>query len=158
VSAREFYFLPEDLKAPTTPSIPWFHNPIHDMESAWWIVVWTFCQLKHWVKDSLFTDHTLRAPTVFAPMTFRNKCTGLPAAILEPLIQWLTFMRDKYKELGKQISDGTHLSFDYDEVFIRVIGYIEEITEALSKMQDPTLDTEERASKRRRVGPSKGNE
>jgi hypothetical protein len=47
--------------------------------------------------------------------------------------------------------DGTHLSFNYDEVFVRVIGYIKEIIDALSEMQDSALDTEERASKRQKT-------
>jgi hypothetical protein len=121
------------------------------MESAWWIAVWAFCYLKHWVSDSLFTNPRLRAPTLFRPGTLHNKYTGLPVALQKPLIQWLTFMRDKYTELEKQILDGTHLFFNYDEVFVRVIGYIDEIIDALSEMQGSTLDTEELASKRRRL-------
>jgi hypothetical protein len=151
VDARRFYFLPENLEAPTPRPVPWFHNPIHDMESAWWIAVWAFCYLKQWVSDSLFTNYRLRAPTLFRPSTFYDECTGLPVALQKPLIQWLAFMRDKYMELGKQVLAGTHLSFNYDEVFIRVIGYIEEIIDALSEMQGSTLDTEEPASKRRRL-------
>jgi len=151
VHAHKFYFVGRrNPKATTSPPVPWFHNPIHDLESAWWIAVWAFCYLKHWVSDSVFTDNAQRAPIIFLPGNFENECTGLPIAILEPLDQWLTFMRDKYTELGKRVLAGTHVSFNYDEVFAGVIGYIEEIIDALSEMQDPTDDTEERAPKRRK--------
>jgi hypothetical protein len=156
VDAREFCFLPEnpaDPGAPVSAPVTWFRNPIHDMESAWWIVFWAFCYLEHWVPDSLFTNHDLRLLTLLHPSTLHNKCIELPVALQKPLIQWPVFMREKYMELGKQILAGTHHSFNYDEVFVRVIGYIEEIIVALSKIKDPTLDTEDRASKRR-----KGNE
>jgi hypothetical protein len=152
VHARKFYFAGRrNSKAITLPPVPWFHNPIHDLESAWWIAVWAFCYLEHWVSDSVFTDNTQRAPIILLPGNFENECTGLPIAILEPLDQWLTFMREKYTELGKRVLAGTHLSFNYDEVFNGVIGFIEEIIDALSKIQDPPLDTEERASKRRKA-------
>jgi hypothetical protein len=128
------------------------------MESAWWIAVWTFCHLEHWVRDSVFHRQSLRLLIFMAPGTLHGECTGLPASILAPLNEWLMFMRDKYTELGKLVLDGTHLLFNYDELFDRVIGYIGEIMDVLSKMQDPALSTEERASRRRRVGPSKEKE
>jgi hypothetical protein len=120
------------------------------MESAWWIVIWAFCYREHWISDSLFTDRGIRTLTLLRPMTFHDECTGVPVSLRKPLIQWLAFMENMYTELGKRVLAGTHVSFNYDEVFARVIGFIEEIIDALSKIQDP-LDTEERASKRQKT-------
>ena len=150
VNAQRFYFLPhKDPTAPTFPSVPWFHNPIHDVESAWWIVVWALCHHKRWVKDALFTNRTQRLSVILVPGVFHYECTGIPAAILKPLDKRLNFMRAKYTELGGLVLDGTHSSFNYDEVFGPMIGYIEEIIDALWKMRDPVV--EERASKRRKL-------
>lgn len=81
---------------------------------------------------------------LFVAGSFRNECTGIPEPVLNLLDAWLTFMRGRYTELEKLVSDDSHLSFDYKEVFDTVIKVIEAIIAVIPP--DSTLAAEELAN------------
>jgi hypothetical protein len=175
VNARTFSFLPPRGRTtllvggtkvsrllPIPTIVPWFHNPLHDIESAWWIAVWTFCRRNCRANPSLFRNNAVRLTAITVEGNFRYECSWIPEPVLDILEIWLTFVRDKYTQLGKLVWDGSHLSFKYEEVFDTVIMFIEAIIDVI--LSDSTLGSEEPANsaegfpnKRRKTKHSEGN-
>jgi hypothetical protein len=156
VNAREFIFLPFPERDPLSklskasatrlPSnlkaVPWFHNPIHDMESAWWIALWAFRDFEDGLSPSLFTESSLRRGILTSAGSFLTHCSALPTPVIDYLEDWLLFMRSEYTKLEKLVSDHSYGSFDYDYVFKFVIQFIEAIIEVLEP-DSTTPGTEE---------------
>lgn len=114
------------------PRVPWFHNPIHDAESAWWIALWAYRHLDDTI-HCLFRDQGERTAIVGFEAMFEERCSALPGSVLTPLDEWLSSIREQYQELEVQIPKGSHDLFDYNDVFDTTIEFVEEILKALSK-------------------------
>ena len=148
VDRRRFVFLPEHEYDPLTispapalppPPPPWFHNPIHDLESTWWVALWTLYHLRNLMDGaSLFTEQQQRGDIWIVSRSYLDLCAVLPKEILGLLEGWRLFMRQQYQELEKQVVNNSHFSFDYDPVFEGALKCIKAIINALSVPQDPS--------------------
>ena len=124
------------VPVPQPQRVPWFHNPIHDLESTWWIALWTFYHLQNGMDSpSLFPRPDQRLEIWTASDSFRDLCGTLPPRILDLSEGWLTFTQEQYQELEKQDMNDSHFSFDYGPVFDGVLACIEAIINALSAPQ-----------------------
>ncbi|KIM22535.1 hypothetical protein M408DRAFT_28662, partial [Serendipita vermifera MAFF 305830] len=123
VDARDFLFLP-DTSDDTV--VPWFHNPIHDIESIWWIAVWDYRHVNATMR-SLFRDLAGRSNFVHSPSFFLRKCPEIPTNVRHSLHAWLVSIRSQYTELESLVPKQSHRTFDYNSVFEAAIRFIEAI-------------------------------
>ncbi|KIM22538.1 hypothetical protein M408DRAFT_28665 [Serendipita vermifera MAFF 305830] len=129
VNLRVFLFLP-DVDLP--PAVPWFHNPIHDTESAWWIALWAYRHADD-MMGTLFRGQGTRTGALTTPGMFRRNNSALPDHARHSLNDWLQSIQNQYKELGGLLLKQPHPFFDYNSVFNNAIKFIEGIVTALLK-------------------------
>ena len=156
LEAASMYYLFQNRSYQTRASISWTHNPIHDVESIWWISLWILYNIPGATlsKDDLRLRTKLfkAAEPIERTKAFSGKGIGniqpkkcpIPAKHLE---DWRLALIHFYEEQQLDLNNGSHESFDYDKVLIDAIARVEMIQQALvdsrrndSPMVPPVLD------------------
>jgi hypothetical protein len=125
----------------------WSHNPLHDVESTWWITVWILYYLTKIDFDDddkrhramLFSTANRQEREIFfcrytTGLGFREK---LPETIRVILANWRMTLIDFYEEQQLDLEHGSHELFDYNKAIVDAIGRIEGIRSALLNIDSP---------------------
>jgi hypothetical protein len=115
----------------------WFHHPIHDVESIWWIALWSFYFLQvssDKQKQDLFPESGIG----FRPEIWRSEesygrlCTQPPAIIQDLLFNWLTSIKTEHESLQAGFDkDATYRLFDYNKACAASVEFLQDIQIAL---------------------------
>ena len=126
----------------------WSHNPLHDVESTWWITVWILYYLTEIELDEDDKRHRAKLFSIASPQDrvdfFCHYATGsgfldkLPVAVSDILADWRMALIDFYEEQQQDLEHRSHELFDYDKAVMDAIGRIDGIRNALI---DPLLET-----------------
>jgi hypothetical protein len=138
VLSLEYLFQPDCLDP---YDLGWSHNPLHDVESTWWITVWILYNLTEIEFSDEDKSHRAKLFSTADPKAreafFRRYITGsgfrqkLPATISAILARWRMALINFYKEQQLDLEHGSHILFNYDEVITDAIGRIDDIRGAL---------------------------
>ena len=109
----------------------WSRNPLHDVESTWWITVWIlyyFTEIE-FGEQSCFPLLTSGSATIFSPLQHQigisGKTTGKDQAC------WRMALLDFYTEQQLDLKHRGHELFGYDKVITDASGRIGDIRSAL---------------------------
>jgi hypothetical protein len=109
-------------------TVPWFRNPIHDLESCWLVGCWTFFHFKH--PALLSTDMEDKA-LLFGPLrpligVAAPPLDRLPRDFLSTMRAWALSIGDEYRKLQLSVQEKEKLdSFDYEPVIRNAIRHVE---------------------------------
>jgi hypothetical protein len=126
---------------PPRQEITWFHHPIYEAESLWWIALWTF----YYLQDSLVEERRILFPESglgyrtdiwYSGAEYDQICTRPPETIQDILYAWLSSIRKAHTDLQARFEDASYQSFDYYEVMEASFNFIEDIQIALRKIYE----------------------
>jgi hypothetical protein len=107
--------------------VPWFRNPIHDVESCWLVACWSFFHFKH--PAPLLEDMEKKAILFSSrrPLLTANLPLGrIPPDLRRDMALWARSIGQEYRKLQAHRGDKEKLdSFDYEPIIRGAIRHVE---------------------------------
>jgi hypothetical protein len=128
----------------------WFHHPIHDVESIWWIALWTF----YFLQDSPVEQRQALFPHAgtgsrseiwLADASYSALCSHPPESIQVLLYDWLQSIKAEHTSLQAGFDmNKSYESFDYNKACEVSIGFLQNIRRVLQDIRDQEELNEEK--------------
>ncbi|KAJ7572299.1 hypothetical protein C8J56DRAFT_1175366 [Mycena floridula] len=83
----------------TVANMHFCHNPLHDLESLWWLLIWSFIHLIPVDNSSTLQDQQIAADALFLPVSMINRAGCLYNGELERYIEQLDTRIQEFAEL-----------------------------------------------------------
>jgi hypothetical protein len=134
----EFFMHGITRRNPNKPN--WFHHPIHDVESIWWIALRTFYYLQASSieeRRALFPDSGIGSRTGIwlSLSSYDYLCTRPPGIIQDLLYDWLLSINKEHTSMQAGFDENaTYRSFDYNNACEASITFLTNIRHALQEI------------------------